>query len=61
MAFVMKADLAGPGVTPASALLAVEGAMPSFELIDFRLRARRAASTSSPTASTPMPSCWAGR
>src|SRR6266849_8041664 len=37
MAFVMKADLAGPGVTPASALLAVEGAMPSFELIDFRM------------------------
>jgi 2-keto-4-pentenoate hydratase len=37
MAFVMKADLSGPGVTPASALLVVEGAMPSFELIDFRL------------------------
>lgn len=37
MAFVMKADLAGPGVTPASALLAVEGAVPSFELIDFRM------------------------
>jgi len=37
MAFVMKADLQGPGVTPASALLAVEGALPSFELIDFRL------------------------
>jgi 2-keto-4-pentenoate hydratase len=37
MAFLMKAALAGPGVTPASALLAVEGAMPSFELIDFRL------------------------
>jgi 2-keto-4-pentenoate hydratase len=37
VAFVLKADLAGPGVTAASALLAVEGAMPSFELIDFRL------------------------
>jgi len=37
MAFVMKADLSGPGVTPASALPAVEGAMPSFELIDFRM------------------------
>jgi len=37
MAFAMKADLSGPGVTPASALLAVEGAMPSFELIDFRM------------------------
>lgn len=36
VAFLMKADLAGPGVTPASALLAVEGAMASFELIDFR-------------------------
>jgi 2-oxopent-4-enoate/cis-2-oxohex-4-enoate hydratase len=37
MAFVMKAALEGPGVTPASALLAVEGAVPSFELIDFRM------------------------
>ena len=37
VAFLLKADLAGPGVTAASALLAVEGAMPSFELIDFRL------------------------
>jgi 2-oxopent-4-enoate/cis-2-oxohex-4-enoate hydratase len=37
MAFVMKAVLEGPGVTPASALLAVEGAVPSFELIDFRM------------------------
>jgi len=37
VAFLLKADLAGPGVTSASALLAVEGAMPSFELIDFRL------------------------
>lgn len=37
VAFLLKADLAGPGVTAASALLAVEGALPSFELIDFRL------------------------
>lgn len=37
IAFVMKAALEGPGVTPASALLAVEGAVPSFELIDFRM------------------------
>ena len=37
MAFVLKAALEGPGVTPASALLAVEGAVPSFELIDFRM------------------------
>jgi 2-keto-4-pentenoate hydratase len=36
VAFVMKADLAGPGVTPARALLAVEGALPALELIDFR-------------------------
>ena len=36
MGFVMRADLSGPGVTPSSALLAVEGAMPCFELIDFR-------------------------
>ena len=37
IAFLLRSDLAGPGVTPASALLAVEGAMPSLELIDFRL------------------------
>jgi 2-keto-4-pentenoate hydratase len=37
MAFVMKTDLSGPGVTPPSALQAVDGAMPAFELIDFRL------------------------
>lgn len=36
IAFVMKQDLAGPGVTPARALLAVEGALPALELIDFR-------------------------
>jgi 2-keto-4-pentenoate hydratase len=36
VAFLMKAPLAGPGVSPASAMLAVEGAMPSLELVDFR-------------------------
>ncbi len=38
VAFLLRSDLAGPGVTVASALLAVEGAMPALELIDFRLR-----------------------
>jgi 2-keto-4-pentenoate hydratase len=36
IAFVMRQDLAGPGVTTARALLAVEGAVPALELIDFR-------------------------
>jgi 2-keto-4-pentenoate hydratase len=36
MAFVMKRDLAGPGVTPPAALLAVEGALPALELVEFR-------------------------
>jgi 2-keto-4-pentenoate hydratase len=36
IAFVMKQDLAGPGVTAARALLAVEGALAALELIDFR-------------------------
>ena len=36
LAFVMKRDLAGPGVTPATALLAVEGALPALELVEFR-------------------------
>jgi 2-keto-4-pentenoate hydratase len=36
VAFVMREDLAGPGVTPPRALLAVEGARPALELIDMR-------------------------
>jgi 2-keto-4-pentenoate hydratase len=36
IAFVMKQDLAGPGVTAARALLAIEGALAALELIDFR-------------------------
>lgn len=36
VAFLLKAALAGPGVSAASALLAVEGALPSLELVDFR-------------------------
>src|SRR5262245_16537468 len=36
IAFVMKGDLAGPGVTPATALLAVEGVLPALELPDLR-------------------------
>ena len=36
IAFVMRRDLAGPGVTPAAALLAVEGALPALELPDLR-------------------------
>jgi 2-keto-4-pentenoate hydratase len=36
VAFLMREDLAGPGITPARALTAVEGAMPALELIDQR-------------------------
>jgi 2-keto-4-pentenoate hydratase len=36
VALVMGRALAGPGVTPPQALLAVEGAVPALELIDFR-------------------------
>jgi len=36
VAFVMRRDLAGPGVTPPRALQAVEGALPALELVDFR-------------------------
>jgi 2-keto-4-pentenoate hydratase len=36
VAFLLKSELAGPGVTAASAMLAVEGALPALELIDFR-------------------------
>lgn len=36
VALVLRRDLAGPGVTALQALLAVEGALPALELIDFR-------------------------
>jgi 2-keto-4-pentenoate hydratase len=36
IAFLMNRDLAGPGVTPAAAILAVEGALPALELVEFR-------------------------
>jgi 2-keto-4-pentenoate hydratase len=36
VAFVMRTDLAGPGVTAARAATAVEGALPALELVDFR-------------------------
>ncbi len=36
VAFVLKRDLAGPGGSPATALLAVEGALPALELVDIR-------------------------
>jgi 2-keto-4-pentenoate hydratase len=36
IAFLMKRELTGPGVTPAAALLAVEGALPALELADLR-------------------------
>src|SRR5262245_10048611 len=36
IAFVMGEDLAGPGVTPPRALLAVAGALPALELVDMR-------------------------
>lgn len=37
IAFVMRSDLAGPGVTPPRALRAIEGALPALELPDFRM------------------------
>jgi 2-keto-4-pentenoate hydratase len=37
IAFVMRTDLAGPGVSPPRALQAVEGALPALELVDFRM------------------------
>jgi 2-keto-4-pentenoate hydratase len=36
VAFVLRRDLAGPGVTAAGAATAVEGALPALELVDFR-------------------------
>jgi 2-keto-4-pentenoate hydratase len=36
VAFVLRRDLAGPGVTSVAALQAVEGAVPALELVDLR-------------------------
>jgi 2-keto-4-pentenoate hydratase len=43
VAFVMRRDLAGPGVTAAAALLAVEGALPALELVDMRFTGKPSA------------------
>ena len=44
VAFLMREDLAGPGVTPPRALRAVEGALPAIELVDFRFSGKPVAS-----------------
>ncbi len=38
LAFVLKADLSGPGVTVAQVLQATEGVMPAIEIIDTRIK-----------------------
>jgi len=38
IAFVLKRDLKGPGVTPDDALAATEGVIPCFEIVDSRIR-----------------------
>ena len=37
IAFILKKDLAGPGVTPAAVLAATEGVMACFEIVDSRI------------------------
>ena len=38
IAFILKRDLVGPGVTPEDALAATEGVIPCFEIVDSRIR-----------------------
>jgi 2-oxopent-4-enoate/cis-2-oxohex-4-enoate hydratase len=38
IAFILKRDLRGPGVTPDDALAATEGVIPCFEIVDSRIR-----------------------
>jgi 2-oxopent-4-enoate/cis-2-oxohex-4-enoate hydratase len=38
IAFILKRDLCGPGVTPDDALAATEGVLPCFEIVDSRIR-----------------------
>lgn len=44
IAFLMREDLRGPGVTPIRALAAVAGALPALELVDVRFRGKAVAS-----------------
>jgi 2-keto-4-pentenoate hydratase len=37
IAFLMEADLAGPGVTPANAFAAIGGVLPAVEIVDSRI------------------------
>jgi 2-oxopent-4-enoate/cis-2-oxohex-4-enoate hydratase len=37
IAFILKRDLCGPGVTPEDALAATEGVIPCFEIVDSRI------------------------
>jgi 2-oxopent-4-enoate hydratase len=38
IAFVLKSDLIGPGITPADVVLATAGVMPALEIIDSRVK-----------------------
>ncbi len=38
IAFVLKRDLMGPGITPADVIAATEGVAPCFEIVDSRVR-----------------------
>ena len=43
VAFVLREDLSGPGITPPRAIAAVEGALPALELIDQRFSGKATA------------------
>ena len=59
IAFILKRDLQGPGVTNAEALRATECVMPCFEVVDSRIWTGRSRSRT-PSRTTPpaVASCW---
>src|SRR2546425_1736437 len=65
VAFVMREDLAGPGVTAPRALRAIDGALPALELVDFRFSGKPVATDviADGVFANAMPtrSCWAVR
>jgi 2-oxopent-4-enoate/cis-2-oxohex-4-enoate hydratase len=56
IAFILKQDLMGPGVTAADVLRATDFVMPCFEIVDSRIRTGRSRSRT-PSPTTPPAAC----
>jgi 2-oxopent-4-enoate/cis-2-oxohex-4-enoate hydratase len=56
VAFILKSDLMGPGVTAADVLRATDCVVPCFEIVDSRIRTGRSRSRT-PWRTTPPAAC----